>query len=421
MNYGLKRIAVDRVFLDLKNPRHEPLRRETEAIAHLCGNENIFEIARDIVAHGLNPLELLGLIPDGHDAYIAVEGNRRLCALKLLRDPDRAPSEGERSAFGRVAANWEPVNEVRAIVFKDRRDAKLWLERIHAGFAGGRGRRSWNAEQKTRHTGYRKNLAAQKVLDAGQKRGFITRAARKGRISTVQRYLSNPVFRHVLGLNVVERKNVTTVLAEQDFHVLLKRFIEDVGSKRLHTRHRKSDIESYANRLSQTPDLTGIRTEPRPVQDTQPADRPTPRGPRRPSAPARIAVSEEIETALEALGNFKLQRLYFSLCKLRLSDHTPLLTVGMWVFLETLTALVGRNRSVAFSRFLNIQQLEDLGLGGGRETKALREAVQRLSENGNTTKHDQTAAAFNAEMLANDVVTMEAMLIALAKKAASRR
>ena len=93
----------------------------------------------------------------------------------------------------------------------------------------------------------------------------------------------------------------------------------------------------------------------------------------------------------------------------------------MWVFLETLTALVGRNRSVAFSRFLNIQQLEDLGLGGGRETKALREAVQRLSENGNTTKHDQTAAAFNAEMLANDVVTMEAMLIALAKKAASRR
>ena len=417
MDYGVEPVDVERVFLHLENPRHEPLTSEAQAIQYLCESENVLELAKDIVAHGLNPLEHFGLIPEGNDTYIAVEGNRRLCALKLLRDPDRAPNPGQRRAFERLAAEWEPIEEVRATVFENRRDVKLWLERIHGGAAGGRGRRGWNAEQKARHTGYRKNLPAQKILDAGEKRGFITKAARKGRLSTVQRYLSNPIFRHVLGLDVGQPEDVTTELLDNDFNILFKRFMEDVAAKKVHTRHHKQDIDRYANKLSQTPGLSGGRTAARSIQEAEEEDKPTPRRPKRPKGPTWIALSEELESALEEAGNFKLQKIYYSVCKLKLSEHTPLLTVGMWVFLETLTALVGRDHKTSFPSYLNAQRLQQLGMGTKRKTKTLREAVQRLSESGNTTKHNQTAAAFNGDTLANDVATMEDMLIALAKEA----
>ena len=59
MDYGIesaKMIDVDRVFLDLSNPRHEPYADEDEAIEYLCREEQVLPLARDIVSNGLNPL-----------------------------------------------------------------------------------------------------------------------------------------------------------------------------------------------------------------------------------------------------------------------------------------------------------------------------------------------------------------------------
>jgi hypothetical protein len=52
------------IFLDLDNPRHESFTLESEVIEYLCRYENILPLAKDIVANGLNELELIGLIPD---------------------------------------------------------------------------------------------------------------------------------------------------------------------------------------------------------------------------------------------------------------------------------------------------------------------------------------------------------------------
>ena len=411
-------VDIDRVFLDLRNPRHEPYASEDDAIYYLCSRENVLALAKDIVLHGLNPLEQFGLIPDGDESYIAAEGNRRLCALKLLHDPERAPDPGLRRAFERAAEGWDPIHEIPAVVFETRTEVKLWLERIHAGFAGGRGRRQWNAEQKTRHTGYDKNRGAQTVLDVAEKEGFITREAREGRLSTVQRYISNPIFRNTLGLETSDPTNITTTLAEEDFPIVFRRFMADVAAKRVHTRDNKEVIEKYANELTRTEGLSGERGLPRAIRSPDSDDTP---GPDRPTPPRvrRIRSSEELEAALEATGNFKLRKIYYSLRTLSLASHTPLLTVGAWVFVETLTALAGRKDNASFESFLNARRLENLGLGKGQKTKAIRQAITRLMENGNTTKHDQTAAAFNGETLSNDWDTMEEMLIALARQVAN--
>ncbi len=117
---------------------------------------------------------------------------------------------------------------------------------------------------------------------------------------------------------------------------------------------------------------------------------------------------------------WKLESLYTSICQVSLPDHTPLLAVGVWSFFETLTAKAGRNPSTDFHSFLSAHRLQQYGLGDGKQTKALREAVQRISSFGNTTKHHETAAAFNSDQLANDLETLRNLILKCADEAISQ-
>ena len=204
MEYGInsaQMIDFSQVFLDQENPRHDPFEDQDAVIDYLCNDERVLLLAKDIAKNGLNPLELFALLADGPDTFVTAEGNRRLCALKLLNDPDLAPAD-LRNEFRQAAESWIPVDELFSIVFKSREEVRVWLDRIHAGFNEGRGRRQWSSEQKARNSGYKKNDLAQIILDAGEKLGFIAATQRKGRLSTVQRYLSNPHMRNILGLDI---------------------------------------------------------------------------------------------------------------------------------------------------------------------------------------------------------------------------
>src|ERR1700741_3690680 len=161
----LDAVPVRRIFLRLSNPRHKPVETEQMAIARLCEKEMVYPLARDIAKHGLNPLERFALVADkgkagGADTpYIAAEGNRRLCALKLLNDPDLAPAN-LRKAFENLAKDSIAPKAVPAAVFDDIESFDFWLDRIHNGLQGGVGRKDWNADQKQRFDGGSKNKAA---------------------------------------------------------------------------------------------------------------------------------------------------------------------------------------------------------------------------------------------------------------------
>jgi len=93
-------ISVDRIFLDLHNPRHKPYSSEAEVIEYLCRYESVYALAKDMSEIGLNPLELFALISldtkgkiTKSTPFMVAEGNRRMCAIKLLNDPDLAPTK----------------------------------------------------------------------------------------------------------------------------------------------------------------------------------------------------------------------------------------------------------------------------------------------------------------------------------------
>lgn len=422
MKYGLDKaemIEAERVFLDQKNPRHEPFEDQQDCIDYLCKHENVLTLAKDIAKIGLNPLELFAVIAEeGGDTYFSAEGNRRLCAIMLLNDPDKAPAD-QRTEFIRASENWHPVSELFCVVFENREEVRVWLDRIHAGADEGRGRRQWRADQKARNSLYSKNDLALAILDIAQEKGFISAEERQGRLSTVQRYLGNPLMRDALGLDSGSGASPTTDLPTDEFEILFKTFIRDIAAKAITTRDNSTRIGAYSNKLRSLEGVTGERGDRREIAapkekatSTKPSLKPN-----KPVKPTKVRPNDQLQTALSQIPSYKLEQIYYSLCSLNVNSHAPLLYVGAWSFLETLTALAGRNEGTDFHSFLSAARLTELGVGPKTENKTVRQAVSRISEFGNSTKHNKEAAGFNGDQLVNDFQVMEPTLLALAKLA----
>lgn len=411
-------IPVDKIFLDQENPRHEPYQKQSDVIEYLCKHENILELARDIVKNGLNPLELFAVVPQKakQSVYFVAEGNRRMCAIKLLNDPELAPVK-LRKNFEQLAVGLSQIFEVSVVVFDDRKAVALWLNRIHGGLQGGIGRKSWSPEQKARHTKDTTNFLAQVILDYAENNGFILSQDRKGKLTTVQRYISNPLFRDAIGLIHNNTERVLRDRPLEDFNIILKNFILDLLSGTVNSRSNSKAIKNYSRTLSSLEGVSEQRIEPELLSPTEPhnsSGKTTRRvSPKQPSTPKLLPYEKEVFEQLKKLSNYKLEQIYYSICKVELNAHTPLLCVGVWAFIETLTAVAGRNAETDFYSFLSPDKLKQLGLGEKKDTKAIREAIKRIADYGNTTKHHATAAHFGDRQLYNDMDTIKRLICKL--------
>ena len=101
MGYKTQIIALRHVYLDNINPRHDPIDNEPELIAYLLAKERVRPLARSVAKLGTSPLERFAVMPHktSEGSFVVLEGNRRLCALKLLQDPEKATNESHRKFF----------------------------------------------------------------------------------------------------------------------------------------------------------------------------------------------------------------------------------------------------------------------------------------------------------------------------------
>lgn len=249
-------VSFTKLHLDGQNPRHEATADEPSIISYLVRNEQVFPLAQDICNRGLSPLERLAAIPhptlDGH--YVMVEGNRRLCAIKLLRDSAKAPA-AERKAFKRLA-DLKPTlpRKIDVAVFENRELANDWIALKHGGLQGGIGTRSWNASQSSRFLeslsgGKRPNSLALAVLDYAQDTGILTQEQRASiALTTVTRYLTNPVVRSALGLSSASEFLVDVSLDE--FNAVISQFLSDLlDGTEVNSRSKSADRAAYGRKL----------------------------------------------------------------------------------------------------------------------------------------------------------------------------
>jgi hypothetical protein len=384
-------IEVDRIFLYEENPRHEPLDSEPEVIEYLCKVGQVYNLARSISEAGPNPLALLGVVElpgtGSKKTYQAWEGNRRVCAIKLLNDPDRAPAD-LRKDFARLAAisAHVPIKKINCVAFDNHDELKFWMGIIHDGAQAGVGLLDWNADQKARHFGgSSRNRVALAVLDGAEEMGLISKEEREGKLTTAQRFLNSSVVREAIGIDSSNPEDVAFNRPDKDFQKLLGIFISDLkDGERVNSRTNRAQIDAYGRALARTKGIGNGRVQPRSLKTATTAEAKASKSKRRskPKQPRKLAhldYNKELADALETVRSAKLENLYYALCSVHI-QHAPLLTVGVWAFVESLCTLDGKKASVDFVAYYSNQKMADLGF---TERTSIRSALTRIQENGN--------------------------------------
>jgi len=147
-SWPTERHSVASLHLDAKNPR---LGRETssraprEIIQYLFEHDKAFEVAESIATRGYFPNEPLLAIKD-NDQLVVVEGNRRLAALKALREPALLEGTYQRQ-LERLSRQIDDLNDIASVpvtVAPSRRAT----DRLIAGRHIGTPVLAWQAENR---------------------------------------------------------------------------------------------------------------------------------------------------------------------------------------------------------------------------------------------------------------------------------
>jgi hypothetical protein len=136
-NWPTKRLAVASLHLDAKNPRlgRETLNRAPrELVQYLFEHDKAFSVAKRIADHGFFPNEALLAYKDG-DSYIVVEGNRRLAAVKALREPGLLEGSMQRKVerLSRSIGDLKTLARVPVTIAPNRRATDGLLVARHMG------------------------------------------------------------------------------------------------------------------------------------------------------------------------------------------------------------------------------------------------------------------------------------------------
>ena len=189
-------VDVDRLLLDLDNYRI-PTRRDDEAgaLKYLFASEDVLGAARLILRDGYFDNEVPIVISEPSEAplirYIVLEGNRRVSALKALRNPTIVPGhEAEiRSLLKRYALEAENLpGRIRVIVAPDRATASPHVARLHTGTS----KKRWSRDQQA--TFYYSLLDDQTTVDDVKAQYPDVAVTRFMKMAVMRRYLAATPF-----------------------------------------------------------------------------------------------------------------------------------------------------------------------------------------------------------------------------------
>lgn len=140
-----------------ENYRHKPVAADKDAMRELLSDEKkhgVFELAEDMVDLGrMDPSSRLLICADSDNVghYIALEGNRRITALKTLFTPEIAEGLPVYNKFKKLSKEFlkAPIVEVECAEVSPE-EARIWIRRKHYKGQGGKGVKEWDPMQRAR-------------------------------------------------------------------------------------------------------------------------------------------------------------------------------------------------------------------------------------------------------------------------------
>lgn len=284
--YEDRRIRLSDLKLDPSNPRHPEFESQREIIEWMTsGNgrigDKLLALAKSIADHGLNPADRIMVVADEteKDQFVVLEGNRRVTAVKLLNNPDLAPTKQWQSRFAKARqSRYSAIKDIPCVLFDDEETAFYFIELRHLGESGGAGVVPWESEQKARHdlrvhrkSRHHKALAVLDFVRNGEGVDSETKglAGEGFPITTLDRVLSDESFRSFLGLSLAPDGEICFRIEPRQAMKPIAKVIRDFGSGKKNVRDviNREQREQYKNTFGgdSVPDHTKILGKAVPV------------------------------------------------------------------------------------------------------------------------------------------------------------
>ena len=145
-NERIQSLPLDRICLDEQNPRlpTTAVRSQNEMTLYIARNTSITELMTAIAENGYFPGEPVVVVPRPPRSYTVVEGNRRVTALRLLRDPSLYPRNTRVRQISESITN--PPDTIPCVIFQSRREVVNYLGYRHIS-----GVKQWEPLAKARY------------------------------------------------------------------------------------------------------------------------------------------------------------------------------------------------------------------------------------------------------------------------------
>lgn len=263
MSNDVRQIASENLIFDSLNPRLEPREdggkwTQTLILEHLAADPRTKTLAKDIAGNGFNPLKRSLVLSSDTDPkrFTVLEGNRRLAAVRLLRDPRLAGSTHLEKAYKelKTGAVGLPMS-TECVVVKKRKDAHHWIEVEHGSELDGVGTLRWTTQERVR---YQSLLRGGPVRHGGalgmlelltDTKAIDAKTMKKVPITSFDRLLADPYVRQKLSVEKDELPETSKGM------LALVRIVSDLATKaiRVDDIKRKDDRKRYVDAVVANP------------------------------------------------------------------------------------------------------------------------------------------------------------------------
>lgn len=307
---NIKSLQLSELSVNSANDRHGELAGEQAAIEWLLTHRSAHmrNLTKDVVSEGR--IYEPPLVHEDGDKYVVYDGNRRITCLKLLSEPQKAPSKDWADFFTAKRSEWKGKfpDKVQCQVEPDRDTLDEILYRRHTGGQSGVGQSQWDAAAKSnfvRRTGKKTRVnLAEEIENRLREAGHLKERSRLPR-SNLNRLLSAEAFRNRVGISIVKNRvefthdvgKVTMALARiaQDLSskkITLEDIWDNTGKRTyLDNLGKEGLLPTVADALPQNKDFKKTKQTPKSPQKDPPA-------PPAPSPEARTTLIRDIDYGL---------------------------------------------------------------------------------------------------------------------------
>ena len=200
-----EQINITDLQVNRANDRHGELENETAAISWLFNTREVHmkNLAKDIVDEGriFEP----PLVTPENSEFLVFDGNRRVTCLKLLENPQRAPTVQLQDYFRALREKWRGnfSNNILCQVEENRDDIDSILYRRHTGTQNGVGQSNWDDRMKDNFVTRSGKAAGFNLADEIEQRLEAAGLLPQKKIprSNLNRFLSSEAIRNPIGIS----------------------------------------------------------------------------------------------------------------------------------------------------------------------------------------------------------------------------